>query len=389
MQTGSETDETPTTRLADKDVAIVHDWFPELGGGEKVVLQMSRCFPKASIYTLFDFLNPEERALLSNGCPIHVSRLNKLPGVKSYYRYLLLHCTRAIEEFNVTRHEFVLSSSAALSKGVITSPAQKHFSYVHSPARYAWDLTHEYIDSIGGAGAAIKKRLAHRMMHRFRIWDMRTVPSVDHIIANSEFIRKRIWKVYRRDADVIYPPVDTGGFTFSDAPRQEHFLTASRMVPYKRMPMIMEAFSRRPKLKLRVVGDGPDMGLVRAAAGPNVEILGRLPFEALKKEMQLARAFVFAAQEDFGIMPLEAQACGTPVIALGHGGTAETVRPLGRDKPTGVWFKEQTVESLLEAIDQFVADGETISAQSCRDNALSFSDEQFRKNLMGYIDSRL
>ena len=282
-----------------------------------------------------------------------------------------------------------MSSSAALAKGVLTSPEQKHFAYVHSPARYAWDLTHEYINGMTGVAAGLKQAMARRMMHKFRLWDMRTAPSVDHFIANSEFIKKRIWKVYRRDADVIYPPVNTDGFTLPEGDRQDHFLVASRMVPYKRIPMIVEAFSRRPDLKLHVVGDGPEMPAVRAVAGPNVTILGHVPFDELKRQMQTARAFVFAAKEDFGIVPVEAQACGTPVIALGHGGTAETVRPLGQDKPTGVWFEEQSVDSLLGALDKFVTEEANFTPELCRQNALSFSNDRFRSELKTYMHDRM
>lgn len=371
------------------DAAIVHDWLPGLTGAERVVQQMIRVLPGATLYTLFDFLSEAERAELSQGLPIHVSRLNNLPGVARYYRYLLLSCTRAIEEFDLTRHHFVLSSSAALAKGVLTTPEQVHFAYVHTPARYAWDLSHEYVNNISGLGAALKRHVARRVMHRFRQWDMRTAPSVDHFIANSEFIKKRIWKVYRREADVIYPPVNTDGFTISQAPREDYFVTASRLVPYKRMAMIAEAFSQRPDLKLKVIGEGPEMAAVRAAAGPNVEVMGHLPFEEMKHQMQHARAFVFAAKEDFGITPLEAQACGTPVIALSHGGTAETVRPLGQDAPTGVWFEEQTIASLLGAVDQFVHEGEAIRAEDCRANALTFDESRFRAVLATYMAERL
>lgn len=381
-------DEPYKAAALEPDVAIVHDWLPVLSGAEKVVQQMAHIFPNASIYTLFDFLSAEERDQLSQGCPITVSGLNRLPGVEKYYRYLLLSCTRAIENFDVTRHDVVLSSSAALAKGVLTSPEQKHFAYVHSPARYAWDLTHEYVQGIGGLGAGLKQAMARRMLHKFRLWDMRTAPSVDHFIANSEFIKQRIWKVYRREADVIYPPVNTDDFTLPDSDRQEYFLVASRMVPYKRIPMIVEAFAQRPNLKLRVVGDGPEMPAVRAAAAPNTEILGHISFTELKRQMQTARAFVFAAKEDFGIVPVEAQACGTPVIALGHGGTAETVRPLGHDRPTGVWFEEQTVESLVDAIDTFVAEEANFRPETCRENALSFSEERFRRELVEYIRER-
>lgn len=373
----------------DLDVAIVHDWFPVIAGGEKVVKEMMGCFPAAEIYTIFDFISSEERKSFFEGHPVHVSALNRLPGVKRYYRYLLLQATRAIEALDVTRHSVVLSSSAALAKGVITAPHQKHFAYVHSPARYAWELTHEYVDSLGGFAGGLKRALAREMMHRFRIWDMRTPQSVDHFIANSDYIRRRIWKVYRREADVIYPPVDIEAFSLSAAPREDFYFTASRMVPYKRIPMIVEAFSRRRDLRLIVAGDGPDMAEARRLAGPNVSFLGHVPFAALIDYMQRCRAFVFAALEDFGIAPVEAQACGAPVIALSKGGTAETVRDLGQSSPTGSLFTEQTPEHLLRAVDRLEEGMAAFAPEAIRANAERFGATRFRRELMHYMAERL
>lgn len=369
----------------DLNVALVHDWLSTIAGAEKVVAEMVRTFPKVEIYTLFDFLNHEERQYLSGGRPVHVSRLNRLPGVKHYYRHLLLQATRAIEAFDVTNHEVVLSSSAALAKGVLTSPEQKHFAYVHSPARYAWDLTHEYIASISGVGRSIKRAAAREMMHRFRLWDMRTPASIDHFIANSEFIRKRIWKVYRREAVVIYPPVDISSFQLSNQPREDFFFTAARMVPYKRIPLIVEAFSSRPDLRLVVAGDGPEMAKVRKVAGPNVSILGHAPKEELIDHLQRCRAFVFVAKEDFGIAPVEAQACGAPVVALGAGGTAETVRDLDNPAPTGVLFGEQTPASLLSGVDRLIAAGDGLRRDNIRANAERFKPEIFRSQLSDLV----
>ncbi len=369
--------------------AIVHDWLPLVGGGEKVVAEMASLFPNSEIYTLFDFLTDEERAAVTAGRPVHVSALNRLPGVRKYYRYLMLQATRAIEAFDVTDYDFVISSSAALAKGVLTSPDQKHFAYVHSPARYAWDLTHEYIGSLGGLGGAIKRAAAREMMHRFRIWDMRTPQSVDHFIANSDFIRKRIWKVYRREAEVIYPPVDVSAFALSDKPREDFYFTASRMVPYKRIPMIVEAFSRRPDLRLVVAGDGPDMKQVRQLAGPNVSVLGYVSHAMMIDHMQRCRAFVFAAKEDFGIVPVEAQACGTPVVALGAAGTAETVCDLGSPAPTGVLFDEQTPESLLGAVDRLEAEIDGLNPLVIRANAERFGRDVFRQRLTDFVATNL
>ncbi|MBO9722885.1 MAG: glycosyltransferase [Novosphingobium sp.] len=369
-------------------IALVHDWLPVIAGGERVLQQMARCTPGSDIYTLFNFL-PEDvtRDVFGADHRIHTSGLNDLPLVEQYYRFLLLQSTRAIEGFDLSEHDVVLSSSAALAKGVITGPGQLHVSYVHSPARYAWDLTHEYIATVGGKLGGLKRAVAREMMHRFRLWDMRTAQSVDHYLANSQFIARRIWKIYRREAQVIYPPVNTGNFVPGAAARGDHFVTASRLVPYKRVEMIVEAFNRRPDLHLRVIGDGPDVKKVRQIAGPNIEILGHIPFEQLIAEFQTARAFVFAALEDFGIVPVEAQACGTPVICLGKGGTAETVRPLGGNAATGVWFEEQTPESLVAAIDRFVEGEGDIRPEDCIANAASFGEERFRQQYSDCVNS--
>lgn len=372
-------------RILELDVAVVHDWLPVFSGAEAVVAEIVRMFRSVEVYTLFDFLTETEREAVSAGNPIHVSALNRLPGVRKYYRYLLLQATRAIETFDVTAHEVVISSSAALAKGVLTSPEQTHFAYVHSPARYAWDLTHEYIATLDGLGGALKRAVAREMMHRFRLWDMRTPQSVDHFIANSDFIRRRIWKVYRREAEVIYPPVDISAFQPGDGPREDFYFIASRMVPYKRFPMIVEAFSSRPDLRLVVAGDGPDMAKVKQLAGPNVTLLGHVPRDMLIDHMQRCRAFVFAAKEDFGIVPVEAQACGAPVVALGAGGTAETVRDLGTDAPTGVLFEEQTPQSLLGAIDRLEAEIGGLKTDAIRANAERFSQAAFRSRFTDFI----
>jgi len=369
-------------------IALVHDWIPLIAGAERVLQQMAHCTPGSDIFTLFNFL-PEEvtREFFGADHRIQTSGLNDLPLVEQYYRFLLLQSTRAIEAFDLTEHDVVLSSSAALAKGVITGPGQLHVSYVHSPARYAWDLTHEYIATVGGTLGGLKRAVAREMMHRFRLWDMRTAQSVDHYLANSQFIARRIWKIYRREAQVIYPPVNTGNFVPGTASRGDHFVTASRLVPYKRVEMIVEAFNRRPDLRLRVIGDGPDMKKIRQIAGSNIEILGHVPFEQLIAEFQTARALVFAALEDFGIVPVEAQACGTPVVCLGKGGTAETVRPLGSSGATGVWFEDQTVESLVGAIDMFVEGEGDIRAEDCIANAASFVEERFRQQYSDCVNS--
>lgn len=287
----------------------------------------------------------------------------------------------------MTRHDLVLSSSAALAKGVLTGPEQLHISYVHSPARYAWDLSHEYIMRMEGPLKAIKQALAREMMHRFRIWDMRTPHSVDIMVANSNFIQKRIRKFYNRDSVVIYPPVDTTSFYPGAGHRDEFYLVASRLVPYKRIDLIVEAFSHFPRKRLVVIGDGPEMRHIKSIASSNVEILGFQSRDSLRDYMQRARAFIFVAKEDFGIVAVEAQACGTPVIALGYGGTAETVRGLSHAKPTGVHIQHQDVKSIVDAVGLFDKNYDRIGGENCRANALLFGPDRFRHELSELISS--
>lgn len=371
------------------NVGIVHDWFPVIAGGERVVQEIAAAHPNNKIYSLFDFLSDEDRRELFGDSTINVSRLNSLPFVEKYYRYLLLPSMRAIEEFDMTEHDVVISSSAALAKGVITRPGQAHIAYIHSPARYAWDLTHEYIASLDGVLGGLKRHMAREMMHKFRIWDMRTPASIDVMVANSKFIQKRIKKVYGRDSTVIYPPVNTDAFTLATQPKEGFYLTASRMVPYKKIDLIVRAFSAMPDKKLVVIGDGPDMQLIKSQAGPNVEILGYQSFEVLRDHMQRAKAFVFAAQEDFGIVPVEAQACGTPVIALDHGGTAETIRRIDAPSPTGVHFSHQTETDIIEALKTFEVHEHKIDPQDCRNNAIGFGADRFRNEIQNLVSKQL
>ncbi|HCD3539447.1 TPA: glycosyltransferase, partial [Klebsiella pneumoniae] len=252
------------------------------------------------------------------------------------------------EQLDLSSHDIILSSSHAVAKGVLTGPDQLHISYVHSPIRYAWDLQHQYLRE-SGLNRGIKGLFAKWILHKIRLWDTRTANGVDFFIANSKFISRRIKKVYGREADVIYPPVDVERFKLKRE-KQDFYLTASRLVPYKRIDLIVEAFSKMPEKKLVVIGDGPEMSKIRKIAGANIEILGFQPNDVMEEYMMDAKAFVFAAEEDFGITPVEAQACGTPVIAFGKGGVLETIKNLGQEEPTGLFFYEQNIDSLISAI---------------------------------------
>lgn len=357
-------------------IAIIHDWLTTYAGAEKVLEQLLQLYPSADIFTIVDFLPLKERTFL-NGHKITTSFIQKLPFAKTKYRSYLPFMPIAIEQFDLSSYDLIISSSHAVAKGVITGPNQKHICYIHSPMRYAWDLQHQYLKE-SGLDKGMKGWLAKYCLHNMRLWDLRTSNSVDHFIANSQYIAKRVWKVYRRESFVIYPPVDTDGFDLFEE-KEDFYLTASRMVPYKKIDLIVEAFSAMPDKKLIVIGDGPDMATIKAKAGTNIVLLGHQPFSVLKEHMQKAKAFVFAAEEDFGIMPVEAQACGTPIIAFGRGGATETVV----QNTTGVFFNEQTTESLTEAVQYF----ETLSFESerIRENSLRFSRRRFLQEIKDFM----
>jgi glycosyltransferase involved in cell wall biosynthesis len=358
-------------------VALVHDWFTVYAGSERVVEQILRVLPQADVYALVDFLKEEERGFLQ-GKRAQVSFIQRLPKAQQRYRTYLPLMPLAIEQFDLRGYDLVISSSHAVAKGVITGPDQLHICYCHSPIRYAWDLQHQYLKE-SGLERGMKSWIARALLHYLRLWDSRTANGVDLFIANSRYIARRILKVYRRQAEVIYPPVDVEAFTLRQD-KEDFYLTASRMVPYKRIDLIVEAFSQMPDKRLVVIGDGPEMPKVRAKAGPNVTLLGYQPFEVLRDYMQRAKAFVFAAEEDFGIAPVEAQACGTPVIAFGKGGATETVVA----GETGIFFQDQNVPSLIKAIEEF--EKLSFDPLRVRKNAERFSSERFRREFAALIE---
>ncbi len=289
----------------------------------------------------------------------------------------------AIEQLDLSEYDLIISSSHAVAKGVITNANQLHICYCHSPIRYAWDLYHQYMQE-SGLNRGLKGKIAKLVLHYMRIWDYTTANRVDYFVANSQYIARRIRKVYNKEATVIYPPVDVDSFTmFPD--KEDFYFTASRFVPYKKIDLIVEAFSLLPDKKLIVIGDGPDFNKVKAKATANVSLLGYQSFQVLKDHLQRAKAFVFAAEEDFGIIPVEAQACGTPVIAFGRGGACETVI----DGVTGILYKEQTVKSLTDAIKKFDQNAALLEAAVIRENAEKFSAVTFRNKINKFIQHKL
>jgi glycosyltransferase involved in cell wall biosynthesis len=365
-------------------VAIVHDWLVTYAGAERCLELMLECFPEADLFSVVDFLKPEQRFFIKNK-PVTTTYIQKMPLARKKYRSYLPLMPLAVEQLDVTGYDIVISSSHAVAKGVITGPDQLHICYIYSPMRYAWDLQFQYLKE-SKLTSGFKAFLAKRLLHKMRIWDLRTVPSVDHFVAISQFIARRVHKLYRREAKVIYPPVDVDGFELK-SDKQDFYLTASRMVPYKKMDLIVEAFKAMPEKKLVVIGDGPDFNKIQAKAegASNIQLLGYQPFAVLKDHMQRAKAFVFAAEEDFGIAPLEAQACGTPVIAYGKGGALETIVGEG-DKPTGIFFYEQSVSSICQAVTQF--EQSQFAAEYCRVNACRFSKQAFIEQFTAMVSAQ-
>lgn len=365
-------------------VAIVHDWLMVQGGAEQVLREIIKLFPGADLFTLVCHL-PEDRREFLSGLVPRTSFIQNLPFSKKKYRSYLAFFPIAIEQFDLAEYDLVISSSYAAAKGVITGPNQLHVSYVHSPVRFAWDLQAEYLRE-SRLDSGLRSIIARTILHYIRMWDVRTAHGVDTFVANSQFVARRIMKTYGRKSEVIYPPVDTEYFRPGPGDRSDFYLTASRMVPYKRIPLIVEAFASMPDKRLIVIGDGPEISAARAVAGPNVTIMGYQPKNVLLDHMQRARAFIFAAEEDFGIIPVEAQACGTPVIAYGRGGSLETVR--GDESPgrTGVHFHEQTTQSVRDAISEFESLSPAITSDDCRQNALKFSRELFAQSFRKTVD---
>lgn len=372
-------EEKSSNPLSSLRVAIVHEWLVDYSGSERVLAQVLNVFPEADLYAQVEFL-PDDLRWFIRDKPVTTSFVQRLPGARSRYRSYLPLMPLAVEQFDLSEYDLIISNNHAVAKGVITGPDQLHISYVHSPMRYAWDMTHQYLRE-SGLGSGLKGRLVRLILHYLRGWDSRTANGVDHYICNSKFIARRIEKIYRRRARVINPPVDIAAFPL-ETTKDDYYVTASRMVPYKRIGLIVKAFSRMPDKRLVVIGDGPMFRKVKGEAAANVTFLGYQPTDALCRYIQKARAFIFAAEEDFGILPVEAQACGTPVIAYNRGGARETVI----DGETGLFFDRQTPEAISEAVLRF----ENISSwnsQRIRNNALRFSEERFRMEFTDYVES--
>lgn len=367
-------------------IAIVCDWLITFAGAEKFLAEIIKCYPNADLFAVVDYLSPNDRKIIANK-HAKTTFIQNLPFAKKLYRSYLPWMPIAIEQLDVSSYDLIISNSHAVAKGVLTGPDQIHICCALSPMRYAWDLQHQYLKETG-LDRGIKGYIAKYFLHKMRIWDQRTAHGVDHFIAISEYIARRVWKTYHRKSTVIYPPVDTSEFTpWKD--KEDYYITASRMVPYKKMDLIVESFSKMPEKKLVVIGDGPDFAKVKAKASHNVEILGYQPNHILVHHLQRAKAFIFAAEEDYGLLPIEAQACGTPVIAFGKGGALETVRGIEKSNPTGVFFKEQTIPSLCEAVQLFEQVKNQLTLENCLMNIAQFSPNMFHQKFTQYVHEKM
>jgi glycosyltransferase involved in cell wall biosynthesis len=371
---------------ADQSFALVHDWCPSFRGGERVLAQFCQLYPHGEVFTLFDFLSEEIKNQFFPDIQFHTSPLNRLFKVQKYYRALFFACPFFMEQFDVTDFDVVISSSAAYARGIITRPDQPHLCYVHSPVRYAWDEQFSYLKQ-ARMGYGPMGFLFRYLLHRLRKWDVRTAHGPDLMLANSSYVRQRIRRIYGRDARVVFPPVTLDEMIFRDQ-KEDYYITASFLAPYKRTDLVIQAFNNMPSRRLLVVGEGQQTGHLRALANSNVEFSGFLPRRDYVEAVANARALVFAGCEDFGIALAEAQACGTPLIAFGRGGACDIVRTSQEtDKPTGLLFTKQTASAIKDAVEYFEErEASKISLEACQKNAQRFSEKRFRQEIAKAVD---
>ncbi len=360
-------------------VAFVHDWLNGMRGGERCLEALCELYPDADLYSLF-----YEKGKLSQtieALNIHTSFIQKLPFAFKKYRHYLPLFPVAIEQFDLRRYDLVISLSHCVANGVITRPQTCHIGYTFTPMRYAWDLYHDYFG--GDRSRGISRYLIPYFMNYLRMWDMAASKRVDYYVAISHHIRKRITKHYRRSADVIYPPVNTEFYTPGDnVPKEDFFLIVSAFAPYKKIDLAVEAFNHF-RLPLKIIGQGQETKRLKMIAGPNIEFLDALSDEDVRDYYRRCRALIFPGEEDFGIVPLEAQACGTPVIAYAKGGALETTVP----HKTALYFHEQTVEGLMAAMREF--ETWSFSATEIRTQACRFAKTRFQQEMQVYIDHKL
>lgn len=366
--------------------ALVHEWLtPKATGGSELVVREILDGIDADVYALIDFESTNQDSYLFQRS-IGTTFLQHFPfarnGVQKYLPLLPL----AIEQLDLRQYDIILSSSHTVAKGVLTTPYQLHVCYCHAPMRFAWELTFDYLNS-SLMGRGFQGILTRYLLHRLRQWDALTANRVDYFIANSQHTAARIWRCYRRDAEVIYPPVNIDRFPFQEK-KEDFYLTVSRLVSYKQVDVIVKAFNQMGR-PLVVIGTGPQLDMIRQLAKPNVQVLGEQPDGVVEQYMSQAKAFIYAACEDFGIALVEAQACGTPVIAYGAGGAAETVRDIRQypDTGTGLLFSSQTEAALVEAVAAFEGYRGKFMPLLARSHAESFAPTIFKQRYLACVEN--
>jgi glycosyltransferase involved in cell wall biosynthesis len=371
--------------------ALIQDTLIQNGGAERCLESFNNIWTDFHLFSIVDYLSENDRNQIVKGKKANTSFIQNLPFSKKLFRHYFPLYPFAVEQFDFSDYDLILSSSYSVCKGILTNPNQIHISYVHSPVRYAWDLYHQYLKE-ANLQSGFKSVIVKWMLHYLRNWDAGTANRPDYYIANSKFVARRIKKLYNKDAIVIYPPVNCSRFNIGQS-TNDYYFTSSRMVPYKKISLIVEAFAKMPNKKLIVGGDGPDFNKIQKLKTDNIEVLGYLDSETLLKYMQSAKAFVFAAEEDFGIAPIEAQACGVPVIAYGRGGALETI--IGsyanqneiKTTDTGLFFEKQTIDSIINAIVIFELNQDKFDKQTIRNQALKFDTQRFEKEFKETIDA--
>ena len=356
-------------------VAIVHDFLNQMGGAEKVVKVFREIFPDAPIYT--SIYVPSAVCPSFKTADVRTSFMQHLPMIRKHARRYLPFYPYAFETFDLSEYDVVLSSSSSFAKGVITPPSTCHVCYCYTPMRFAWNY-HTYIEQ--ETMSRLTKCCLPYVIHRVRRWDEITSNRVDYFVAISHEIKRRIWKYYRRDSDIINPPVDTSKYAVSEQDGG-YYLILSRLLPYKRIDIAIEAFNRLG-LPLKIVGGGRDLERLRKLAGPTVDVLGRLPDDEMRRCLSECRALIFPGFEDFGLAPVEAMACGKPVIAFAAGGALETVV----DGVTGKLFHEQSPEALARAVTTF--DPSRLDPREIRLHAESFDVSVFKSRILDYVNAR-
>lgn len=357
-------------------VAIIHDWLVNYGGAERVVESFLEIYPEADIFTLV--YDEEKMGKIFKKEKVRTTFIQKFPKATKIYTKLLPFMPYAFEELDLSGYDVVISSSSCCAKGVITGPNTKHISYVHSPMRYAWDLYHDYKKRSG----KLIRFFMSIFMKSLRQWDYTSSQRIDVVIANSNYVAKRINKFWNREARVIYPPVDLHRLSPNDKEAEDFYVVFSRFVPYKRIDLAIEACKKLDK-KLVVIGDGEQREYLKSLAGDKTVFTGRISDEEVKEYLQRCKAMIFCAEEDFGIVPLEAQACGRAVIAYGKGGALETVV----DMETGVFFYEQDIDSVAMGIEKF--EKLNLDSQKIYKHAMKFSRDRFKREILESIEGVL